>query len=180
MTFDFTEDSTVKFIMIDYIDEIIAAFDKAYPRDRGINTSAAPENLYNVDKDCEKLSRANTLYTTKWSSPYACTAVVFLTTIVREPNKYDCGNLVHLMKYIRGTRDLRLILSSNDSGVLNWWVGVYYAVHPNMWVHKGEELSIGIVFPIVTSTNQKLNTCTSTESYIVGVQYCMPDILWTR
>ena len=36
--------------MIDYIDGIIAAFDKADPRGRGVKTSAAPEDLYKVDE----------------------------------------------------------------------------------------------------------------------------------
>ena len=56
MTLDITEGRTVKVRMIYYINEIIAAFDKAYPRGSGIKTSAKPEDLYKVDEECEKLS----------------------------------------------------------------------------------------------------------------------------
>ena len=45
MTLDYTEGGTVKFSMIYYIDEIIAAFDKAEPRGCRINTSTAIEDL---------------------------------------------------------------------------------------------------------------------------------------
>ena len=56
MTLDYTEGGTVKVSMIDYIDEIVAIFDKADPRECGINTSATQEELYKVDEDCEELS----------------------------------------------------------------------------------------------------------------------------
>ena len=39
---------------------------------------------------------------------------------------------------------------------------------------------MGTVFPISYSTKQKLNTRSSTESEIVGVDDFMPSILWTR
>ena len=46
MTLDYTEGGTVKVRMIYYIDEIIYAFNKAYPIwGRGIKTIAAPEDL---------------------------------------------------------------------------------------------------------------------------------------
>ena len=56
MNLDYTECRTVKVRMISYIDEIIAAFNKSDPRGRGINTGAAPEDLYMVDKECDNLS----------------------------------------------------------------------------------------------------------------------------
>ena len=45
MILDHTKGSNVKVNMLDYIYEIIAAFDKAEPRGSGINTSDAPEDL---------------------------------------------------------------------------------------------------------------------------------------
>jgi len=53
-------------------------------------------------------------------------------------------------------------------------------VHPNLRGHTGGGLSLGRGFPIVNSTKQKLNTRSSTESEIVGVDDCMPAICWTR
>jgi hypothetical protein len=41
--------------MFQYIDEIINAFDKEEPKGGGTKSSAAPDNLFKVDKDCEKL-----------------------------------------------------------------------------------------------------------------------------
>ncbi len=39
---------------------------------------------------------------------------------------------------------------------------------------------MGLGYPIVSSTKQKLNTRSSTESELVGVDDMMPSILWTR
>ena len=39
---------------------------------------------------------------------------------------------------------------------------------------------MGRGFPIVNSTKQKLNTRSSTETEIVGVDDCMPGVIWTR
>ena len=55
MTLYYTEGGNVKVRMIYYINEIISASNKEYPRGSGIKTSAALEDLYKVDEDCEKL-----------------------------------------------------------------------------------------------------------------------------
>ena len=53
-------------------------------------------------------------------------------------------------------------------------------VYPNMRGHTGGGLSMGIIFTIVSSAKQKLNTRSSTETEFVEVDYCMPDVLLTR
>ena len=92
MTLDYSTDGVVKVSMFDYIDEILAAFDKVEPNGGGTKTSAAPENLFVVNEDCKKLSPskqvafhnlvAKTLYTTKRARPDTCTLIAFLTTRV--------------------------------------------------------------------------------------------------
>ena len=192
MTLDYTEGGTIKVIMIDYIDEIIAALYKVETRGSVIKTSNASEDVYKVDEDCEKLSPekanifhntvAKNIYTTKRVRPDTCTAVAFFTTRVREPDKDGWGKLFRIMKYIGGKRDIPLILSANDSGsgFLKWWIDASYAEHPNIRGHTGGGMSMVRGFPIVTSTKQKLNTLSSTESVIFGVYDCMLAVCWTR
>jgi len=90
------------------------------------------------------------------------------------------NKLAHLVKYLRGSRYMPLILSANGSGILKWWVDAAFAVHPNMRGHSGGGLSLGRGFPIISSTKQKLNTRSSTEAEIVGADDFMPAICWTR
>ena len=84
------------------------------------------------------------------------------------------------MQYIRGTRTLPLTLSANGSGLLKWWIDTSFAVHPNMRGHSGGGLSLGRGFPIVGSTKQKINTRSSTENEVVGVDDFMPAVCWSR
>ncbi len=55
MTLDYTAHSQVNISMLDYVDEIIDAFDKAEPKGGGTKSSAAPDNLFKVNEDHEKL-----------------------------------------------------------------------------------------------------------------------------
>jgi hypothetical protein len=112
---------------------------------------------------------AKTLYATKQARPNTCTAIAFLMMRVQAPNKDDWNKLTHLMKYLRGTHMLPLILSANGTGILKWWVDAAFAVHPNMQGHSGGGLSLGRGFPIMSLTKQKLNTESSMESEIVWV-----------
>jgi hypothetical protein len=99
---------------------------------------------------------------------------------VQAPAKDDWNKLVHLMKYLRDTCTLPLILSANRTGILKWWVDAAFAVHPNMQRHSGGGLSLGRGFPIVSSTKQNLNTRSKMESEIVGADDFMLAICWTR
>jgi hypothetical protein len=148
MTLDYAVRGQVKITMFEYVNEILTAFDKAEPKGGDTETSAAPDSLFKVDDNCEKLNQhkavefhnlvANTLYSTKKARPDTCTAITFLTTRGRAPDKDDWNKLVHLMRYIRGTRTMPLILSANGSGILKWWVDASFAVHTSMDCPWGE------------------------------------------
>jgi hypothetical protein len=62
---------------------------------------------------------AKTLYATKWARPNTCTAIAFLTTRVWAPNKDNWNKLTQLMKYLRGTCTLPLIISANRTAFWN-------------------------------------------------------------
>ena len=190
MTLDFTKKGEVKISMFDFVEEILTAFAKAAPTSAGTKSTAAPSNLFTVDDDCEKVSPAKavefhnlvakTLFATKRARPDTCTAVAFLTTRVREPDTDDWSKMCHLMRYLRGTKKLPLILSANGSHILKWWIDAAHAVHPNMRGQSGGGLSMGRGFPVMNSTKQKINTKSSTETELVSVDDFMPPICWTR
>ncbi len=204
MNLDFTVKKQVKISMVEYIKEVIAAWDKAPKLDedgftivtskRGckIKASAAPENLFKTNEDAKKLTTemstafhnivAKALYLVMRAKPDASVSIAFLTTRVRSPDvEDDWKKLGHLIEYLRATVDMPLILGSDKTGVLNWYVDASFAVHPNMRGHTGGALTLGRGYPIVSSTKQKLNTKeSSTESELVGVDDMMSSILWTR
>jgi hypothetical protein len=159
MTLDYTVRGQVTISMFDHIDEMLTAFDKAEPKGAGTKSSAAPDNLFTVNEDCEKLSSdkivqfhnlvAKTLYVTKRARPDTCAAISFLTTRVRAPDKDDWKKLAHLMRHVRGARKMPLILSADGTHILKWWADASFAVHPNPRGHSGGGLSMGHGFPTV-------------------------------
>ena len=111
--------------MIDYVDEIVAAYDKVsselndgfttvYKKTNCSRTSAAPDDLFIVDEDAEKSSEegqmafhhlvAKTLYISKRARPDISTAIAFLTTRVKAPDVDDWRKLSHLMEYLQVER----------------------------------------------------------------------------
>jgi hypothetical protein len=73
-----------------------------------------------------------------------------------------------------------LTLEADELYVLKWWVDASYAVHPDMRSHTGGAMTLGKGVVFGTSTRQKLNTKSSTEAELVGVNDVMPQALWTR
>jgi hypothetical protein len=183
--------------MYDYLDGILLAFDAAVkkhgdgftPVTRQRFKTPAPDNLFVVNEDCEKLSEAvsadfhtivaKILYVTKRARPDTCLVIAFLTTRIRAPDTDDWEKLCHLMKYLRGDHDQPLVLGADNNGLLMWYNDALFAVHPNMHGHTGGGLIMGRGFPISVSTKQKLNTRSSIESELVGVNDTMPIICWT-
>jgi hypothetical protein len=66
MTLDYTVHGQEKIMMINYVEEILTAFDKAEPKGRGTKSSAASENLFKIDEDCEKLQPSKAVDSTTW------------------------------------------------------------------------------------------------------------------
>jgi hypothetical protein len=148
------------------------------PKEKGTKDCAAPSNLFAVENKCQKLATtakekyhsivAKSLFATKRTRPDTGTSISFLMTKVREPDKDDWCKLSHLMKYLRATKDLPLILGADRTGILKWYADGTYAVHPNMRGHTGGGLTMGRGYSIWASTRQKMNTRSSTESELVG------------
>ncbi len=148
-----------------------------------------PSNLFAVDEDSAKLPEkqkaafhnvvAKALYVAKQARPNIAVSVSFPTTQVRCPDVQDWVKLRHLVKYLQSTANLPLTLGAMSGGVLHWYVGAPFAVHPNMRGHSGGALTLGPGFPISSSGKQKLNTCSSTESKLVGVDDFMSLIVWS-
>jgi hypothetical protein len=99
---------------------------------------------------------------------------------VKNPDVDDYKKLVRVMRYLRGTIDMPLTLEADKMHVLKWWVDASYAVHPDMKSHTGGALSLGKGVVYGTSTRQRINTKSSTEAELVGVNDVLPQALWTR
>ena len=64
--------------------------------------------------------------------------------------------------------------------VIQWWVDASFTTHPNCRSHTGATLSFGKGSVYSLSSKQKLNTHSSTEAELVGINDVLSMILWTR
>jgi hypothetical protein len=187
MTIDYSEAGKVKFIQKDYVEGIL---DEAPTDFDGTATSPAANHLFKVNDDAEKLDdeqaatfhrlTAKILYLCKRSRPDFQTAVSFLTTRVTHPDIDDWNKLGRAIKYLRDTKHLWLTLEVDDDFTIRWWIDASFAVHRDMRSHTGASMSLGKGSPISLSRKQKLNTKSSTEAEVVGVDDAMPLVIWTR
>ena len=186
MNLDYSVVGEVKITMIPYIQEIVTSFKAHDSSDKGALTPAS-ENLFKVNLDAEPLKEqqaaifhnfvARSLYLTKRARPNIATAVAFLTTRVKGPDVDDWNKLLCLIRYLKGTMDLPLTICPSDMSVLRWYVDGSHASHGDCHGQTGGCLTLGNGTPITTSTKQKLNTQSSTESELVAADDVTPTIL---
>ena len=82
--------------------------------------------------------------------------------------------------YIKNTKDLDLMLEANMMSVVHWWVDASFAVHKDFKSHTGATMMLGKGCPISMSSKQKINTHSSTEAELIGVNDALTIILWVR
>ena len=189
MTLDYSTPGQVSITMITYVKEILQLFSKQDETDSIAKTPAA-EHLFKVNEETLSLTQdqatvfhnfvAKCLFLTKRARPDIATAVAFLTTRVKGPGQDDWKKLTRLIRYLRGSVSLPLTLSADSVPVPKWWVDGSHVTHPNMRGHSGGCMSLGKGMLCNTSTKQKLNTRSSTETELVAADDFMPVILWTN
>jgi hypothetical protein len=123
---------------------------------------------------------AKLLFLSRRARPDIQTAVSFLTKRVKAPDQDDYKKLRQTMQYLRGCIDLLLTLEADNVRVIKWWVDASYAVHPDMKGHTGGTMSMGKGSVYSASKTQRLNTKSSTEAELVGVDDVSAQILWTQ
>jgi hypothetical protein len=187
MVIDFSIPGKVMFTMIEYIKDML----RDLPKDMdGIAPTPAASHLFEVDESATKLGEdisimyhhntAKLLFLCKRARPDTQPAVAFLSTRVKGPDEDDYKKLARTLKYLRGTLYMPLTLEADDINVIKWYVDASFAVHPDMKSHTGGAMTLGKGVIYGTSTRQKINTKSSTEAELVGVNDLMPQILWTR
>jgi hypothetical protein len=106
--------------------------------------------------------------------------MAFLTTRVVQPMVGDWKKLARGIRYLRGSKDRFLTLEAGEGIDIKWWIDASFAVHPDMRSHTGNTMSLGKGSVYSTSKKQRINTKSSTEAELVGVDDSMPLVVWTR
>ena len=130
--------------------------------------------------ECFHQTVARALFISKRARPDIQPTVAVLATRVKSPNASDWKKLIRLLKYLNGTRKKGLTLKIDDMRVVKWYVDASFAVHPDFRSHTGGVMTMGKGAIQSMSKKQKLNTRSSTEAELVGVDDAATMILWTK
>jgi hypothetical protein len=187
ITIDYSDKGKVKFTMYDYLEDILAEM----PADmKGTAPTPASDNLFDVDETSPALNEkesdffhrttARLLFAAKRARPDLQVAVAYLCTRVKSPSQSDYRKLTRVIKYLRLTVSIPLVLGWDGSGRLRWSVDASFAIHKDMRSHTGAVLSLGQGALMSMSLKQKINTKSSTEAELVGVDDAMNFVEWIQ
>ena len=73
-----------------------------------------------------------------------------------------------------------MVIGADDSGTLIWNIDASFAVHPDCKSHTGACLTLGHGSVLSISAKQKINTKSSTEAELVGVDDAMTFVMWMK
>ena len=187
MKLDFQTAGVAKINMVDYAKAMVNDF----PEELTSN-GAYPwtEKLFQIDKDSPALkeSKRELLHTFVMRGMFLCKrarqdiqpGIAFLATRVREATDQDWSKLKRLMAYLKATQDVILTLEADDEQTIYWHVDASFAVHEDYKSHTGATFSLGKGVISSICTKQKVNTRSSTEAELVGVDDVISKILWSK
>ena len=84
------------------------------------------------------------------------------------------------MLFLKETKELVLMLEANYLYLVEWFINSSFTVHKDTKGHTGSGVTLGKGAIMSKSTKQKLNTKSSTEAKLVGVDDILPQVLWTN
>ena len=186
MDMDYTEKGALYVSMLPYIDSILEDFSEKIG-----NTSPTPaaEHLFKVRENGNLLDedQAIIFHKTVAQLLFLCTrarrdiqtAVSFLTTRVKNPDEDDWGKVKRVLKYLKGTKSLRLRLTIDNLHCTKWFVDSSHGVHWDCKGHTGAAMTMGDGAIISISRKHKTNAGSSTEAELIGVDDALPKILYS-
>ena len=188
MTINYGSKGRVEFTMYDYIEDFLEDLPSEM---RGSAPSPASSMLFEINVDNPVLLQkpeqetfhrrvAQLLYLSKRARPDIQLPVAFLCTRVQFPDTDDQLKLTRVAKYLDATIGLPLILSMDGTGDMRWHVDASFAVHNDMKSHTGATMTMGRGSAFNLSSKQKINTGSSTEAELVGVNDALSQMVWSR
>jgi hypothetical protein len=140
MDLDFSNTDEIKFMMIDYLKEVLEDFPELMVRSAtrpavGHLFTAKPINERKLLAEPRALafhqSVAQLLFDSTISRKDIQTTIAFLTTQLREPDEDDWAKLKRLLVYVKSTINAPLILRDDSHNIIKWWVCASFTTHDN-------------------------------------------------
>jgi hypothetical protein len=187
MIFDFSSKNEVQINMNLNISKII----KEFPEEIiGKTSTPAGDHLFKIREDGHKLDDeiADAFHHTVYQLLFAAnrahqdiqTAVSFLTTRVQSPDEDDWEKLKRILKYLNGTRNLKLTLHTDQTKyAVHWYVDGSHQIHENCSGQTSSLATFGKGAVSCSSNKMKCNT-NSMETELIFFADKLTDIIWMR
>ena len=107
------------------------------------------------------------------------TALAFLNTWVRNPDRGDYKKLFRAIPCIRATQGMEITLEAESVDTIWWWIDAAYSVHRYLKEHPVVMMLLGKGAAAIKSSRRRIKSRSSTESEITGVDDHMTGVLWT-
>jgi hypothetical protein len=120
------------------------------------------------------------MFLCKRAQPDIDQAIAFLSSRVKDANEGYWNTLLRVLSFLKGTINDVLKLEAYDTSTLMWHIDAAFAVHADMKSHTGAVFTMGKGAVISSSTKQKVNSHSFTESELIGVDDKIAKILWTK
>jgi hypothetical protein len=191
MILDFTEKGKLRLDMCDYVKGMCTEFAALLPGKK-LKKANCPwtANLFKVDENSKLLSDKTRqhFHTFVMKGMFVCKrarqdvqpGIIFLSSRVTKPTVNDWTKLVRLMGFLNATQDDVATLEADDSQSVDWHIDAAFAVHNDYKSHTGATLTLGKGCVTSISAKQKVNTRSSTESELVGMDDVVAKIVWTK
>lgn len=150
----------------------------------------ADTNLFKIRSEAEPASPeearyfhsmvAKLLYIAKRVKIEILTAVSFLTTRVKDPSVDDMKKLARVLRYLKGTKDLKLTLRCHDISQLICYVDAAHYVHVDGKGHSGVLFTMGEGAFYNSSRKQRLVAKSSTEAELIAISDGLSQAIWLR
>jgi hypothetical protein len=157
---------------------------------KGEAATPAANDLFTVDKESIRLAdnereyfhslTAKLLYPAKRARPDLLLAISFLARRVKQPTAQDLQKLHRVVRYLRATKDLGMVLQPDNILQAYGWFDASYAVHDDMKSHTGAIIGLGKGPFWAKSSVQRLNSKSSTEAELIAVSDAAGQLLWTQ
>jgi hypothetical protein len=185
MIFDFSSKYEVQINMTQYVSKIIKDFLEEIV---GKSSTLAGDHLFKIREDGQKLDEMadafhHTVYQLLFAANHACqdiqTAMVsFLTTRVQALDKEDWRKLKQILKYLNGTRHLKLMLCEDQMKfAVHWYVDGSHQIHEDYRGQTGSLMTFGKGAVASSSNKLKCNTKSSMETELIFLADKLTDII---
>ena len=187
MNFDFRQpEDGVKITMSGFVDEFLNDMDKPIPgiaktpAGRDLFTTGDSESVTAEQKEFFHSTVARLLYLGKRVRPDILVAVSYLAKRVQKPNTDDFRKMERAVRYLRGSRELGIVISATTMIQVLGYIDASHAVHEDHKGHTGCIISLGRGPIYAKSGSQRINSKSSTESELIGLSDSASQVLWTR